>query len=182
MKRNLCEGIIYISAIWDSRVTAAHFLRQKSWVRKNFIFKFSFWLILRIFCDIAAEVKRLVVHSYKSLCDFTPPLHFKRKSHFSCRPSFQPIRDKLLEILSPDWPRVGSSKSGRTDGTTDGRRIQFGVSFVHNQLKHNLSLYLWLFSTVCVFKWVLQYKGPVSMALIPKPTSEQQSEDSYLKY
>ena len=40
----------------------------------------------------------------------------------------QPIREKLPQILSFDWLRVESSKSGQTDGTTDGRRIQFGVS------------------------------------------------------
>ena len=54
----------------------------------------------------------------------------------------QPIREKLLQILSFHWLRVESSKSGQTDGTTDGRRIQFGVSTTLALSLHNLSLYL----------------------------------------
>ena len=64
----------------------------------------------------------------------------------------QPIRDKLLQILSLDWLlQVESSKSGQTDGTTDGRRIQFGVS---TTLALSLRLYLgfifWAVSCVSV--------------------------------
>ena len=38
--------------------------------------------------------------------------------------------------------RVESSKSGQTDGTTDVRRFQFGVSTTLALSLHNLSLYL----------------------------------------